>query len=310
MQVLVLLLAVAIDLLFGEPREKSFAERFHPVVWIGGVISFLDCRVKRGRPRREQVLGLGILIFIILLFTMPIFFLSLFLYRYSLLFYIIISGIILKTTFSIRGLKDFALQTIRTNDIYEKRVRVAKLVSRNVGALGPEHLNSATIESVAENSADSIVAPFFFFTLFGVPGAVFYRVVNTADSMLGYKNRKYLYVGSSSAKLDRILNYIPERLAAMLIFVCSGKKFLAQSLSEHRKTKVPKTINAIAYGLGVTLEKIGYYIVKGGTKMPKDEHVRKSIKIMLKCAFCSLGILIAIILILYFTVYWLYGGNF
>lgn len=302
-----LLLAVTMDLLLGEPRERSFAERCHPVVWMGAVISFLDRQVKRGKPKREQALGLVLLITTIFLFTMPPFFLSLFLYRHSILLYIVISAIILKTTFSIRGLRDFAVQTLRTNDIDEKRLRVAKLVSRDVRALEQEHLNSATIESVAENSTDSIVAPFFFFALFGVPGAVFYRVVNTGDAMLGYKNRKYLYIGSFTAKLDRMLNYIPEWLASALIFICSRKtKFFAQTLREPRKNKIPKTIIAMAYAVGVTLEKMGYYIVRGGTEMPDDEYVRKSIKIMWKCALCSLGIFIMIILVSYFIWYWLY----
>ena len=123
------------------------------------------------------------------------------------------------------------------------------------------------MESVAESTCDSLVAPLFYFLLFGVPGAIAYRVVNTLDAMIGYHG-KYEYLGKFVSRLDDILNFIPARLTALLLVLAaflsgrSGRASWRVALSEHSKTESPNagwTLAALAGALDVRLEKVGQY---------------------------------------------------
>ena len=123
------------------------------------------------------------------------------------------------------------------------------------------------MESVAESTCDSLVAPLFYFLLLGVPGAIGYRVVNTLDSMIGYHG-KYEYLGKFAARLDDVLNFIPARLTALLLVLAAfvmkrnGRKAWQTALREHAKTESPNAgwpMAAMAGALDVRLEKVGHY---------------------------------------------------
>ena len=127
-------------------------------------------------------------------------------------------------TFSIKGLRRAAFKIknlLQDDDLDKTRFELRALVSRDTAGLPRPLLASAAVESVAEGTCDSLVAPLFYFLLLGVPGAIGYRVVNTLDAMIGYHG-KYEYLGKFAARLDDVLNYIPARLAALLLVLAAA----------------------------------------------------------------------------------------
>ena len=274
---LILFLALAIDLALGEPPPI-----IHPVVWMGKVISFLE-RVNIGRSPFVQFLyGFVITVAIMGLFTAPVYFMLFYLKSLSFSFdwaYVIAGAVLLKCTFSLRELRQVAIRVKRLllkEKLDDARFELCLLVSRDTQNLPKPLLVSATVESVAESTCDSFIAPIFYFLLpllfgvpgfFGVIGAVAYRVVNTLDAMVGYHG-KYEYLGKFASKLDDVLNFIPARLTALLLALATflSRKGTRTSwqvvLGEHSKTESPNAgwpIAAMAGGLDVQLEKVGYY---------------------------------------------------
>ena len=113
-------------------------------------------------------------------------------------------------------------QYLWADDLAEARKKVGWIVGRDTQSLDASEVTRATVETIAENIVDGIIAPFFFFFLGGVPLAVAYRAANTMDSMLGYKNDKYLYFWRAAARLDDVLNYIPARITGILLVLAAG----------------------------------------------------------------------------------------
>lgn len=262
---LILLLAIAIDLALGElPRV------IHPVVGMGKVASFL-AKGGTGYPPIAQLLyGLGIVVVTVGVFVAPAYFMLFYLKGLSFAAYVIVGAVLLKTTFSLRELRQAALRVKRLlleDKLAEARSSLKSLVSRDTTDLDKSQLVSATVESVAENSCDSFVAPLFYFLLFGVPGAIAYRIINTFDAMIGYHGR-WEYLGKFAARLDDVANFIPARITALIIVLAAWicKKNTGQAwhimLRDHKKTQSPNagwTMSAIAGALGVQLEKAGHY---------------------------------------------------
>ncbi|MFC2016431.1 cobalamin biosynthesis protein [Chloroflexota bacterium] len=262
---LILLVALAIDLALGEPPRL-----IHPVVWMGKVASFLE-RGGIGQPRLAQfVYGVGMVLFLIGLFAASAYFIIFYLENLSFIAYVIVGAAFLKSTFSLEELRRVANRVKKLllgEKLDEAHHELRSLVSRDTQGLLKPLLVSATVESVAENTCDSFVAPLFYFLLFGVPGAIAYRVVNTLDAMVGYHG-KYEYLGKFASKLDDVLNLIPARLTALLLVLASflsGRGVRASwqvALSEHSKTESPNagwTMAAVAGALNVQLEKVGHY---------------------------------------------------
>jgi len=285
---LILSVALVIDLALGEPPRQ-----IHPVVWMGKLTSFLE-RANIGRSRLVQfVYGVGITLVIIGLFTTPAYFILLYLKGLSFAVYVIIGAVLLKCTFSLRELRRVALGIkglLLKEKLDEARFELRSLVGRNTQDLPKPLVVSATVESVAENTCDSFVAPLFYFLLFGVPGAIAYRVVNTLDAMVGYHGR-YEYLGKFASKLDDVLNFIPARLTALLLVLAT---FLSRRntqaswqtvLSDHSKTESPNagwTMSAMAGALNIQLEKTGQYKLGKAEALLKPETIDAALGLMLK----------------------------
>jgi adenosylcobinamide-phosphate synthase len=263
--VLVLLLALVIDQVVGEPPNPV-----HPVVWIGKLIALLT-RWGGGRSRVVQFLyGIIVSLFVIGVFSVSVYFGLRYLKDFSLLAYIIVGALVFKTTFSLRGLRRAALRVkacLVQDKLPEARFEVRALVGRQTAQLESGQLVSATVESVAENACDSFVAPLFFFLFLGVPGAIAYRAVNTLDNMIGFRG-KYEYLGKFAARLDDVVNFIPARITALVIVLASWvcRKDAAGSWRimwrDRNKTLGPNggwTMAAMAGALDTQLEKVGYY---------------------------------------------------
>jgi adenosylcobinamide-phosphate synthase len=149
-------------------------------------------------------------------------------------------------------------------------------------------LVSAAVESVAENSSDSFVAPLFYFLLFGIPGAIAYRVVNTLDAMLGYHG-EYEYLGKFASRLDDVLNFIPARLTALLLVLAAflsggdGRASWRVALREHAKTESPNAgwpMAAVAGALKVRLEKSRHYQLGEINTLPTLQTIGGSLRLV------------------------------
>jgi adenosylcobinamide-phosphate synthase len=161
-------------------------------------------------------------------------------------------------------------------------------VRRDPNKLDERHIISAAVESIAESTTDGITSPFFFFALFGVPGAFAFRVINTLDSMVGYKDKDNINIGWFSAKMDTITNYVPARLTAVLMVVSAGllgaegRNSWRILMRDKNKTASPNagwTISAMAGALNTQLEKKGYYALGDGEETSPDD-IRKALRIM------------------------------
>ena len=219
----VAILAFVIDTIIGDPRTK-----FHPVVLIGRLISLLERFYYRPEDSdRRKFLSGAILVLIVLFLTYDV--AAALLY---LSYYIpwewgqeIVAAFLLSFTISPQSLAKagkgiYAL--LITGDLAEARKKVGWIVGRDTDKLDDSEIARATVETIAENTVDGIISPLFFFAIGGVPLAFLYRAANTMDSMIGYKNEKYLYFGRAAARLDDVLNYIPARLTGLLFVAAAS----------------------------------------------------------------------------------------
>lgn len=286
--VLIFALAFLIDLVFGE-----YPDRIHPTIAIGKMITYLKRKSKNQNPLMEKANGVLMALTIMLVVALPVFLLLFWLRQlpYGEVFYIIVGAILFKATFAISGMGQYTkpiAKALKEKDLAGARKWLPYIVRRDPNTLGERQIISAAVESIAESITDGITAPFFFFALFGVPGAFAYRVVNTLDSMVGYKNAEYKNIGWFSAKLDTIANYIPSRLTAYLMVAAS---FLLREDSresyrilqrDKHKTASPNagyTISAMAGALNIQLEKQGYYTLGDDHGIAPD-HISRALRVM------------------------------
>ncbi|MBR1806571.1 MAG: cobalamin biosynthesis protein CobD [Selenomonadaceae bacterium] len=209
--------AFLIDALIGDPRSK-----FHPVVLIGNLISSLEKILRRelDSPSQKIVKG-GLLVATVVLTSFAVGYGIELLSREipSLAAQIFIQALTLSFMISPRSLGDAAreiYQLLETENLTEARRKVGWIVGRDTQNLNEAEVARATVETVAENTVDGIISPLFYFAVGGLPLAVAYRAINTLDSMLGYRNEKYLHFGRIAARLDDVANFVPARLTAIL----------------------------------------------------------------------------------------------
>ncbi len=205
-----LFLALLIDAYLGEP-EKLYARIKHPVVLMGNGIAWMETRLNQGKNRWLKgilamfclVIGSWILASIIA--WIPDF----------RLLEIAIAAMLLAHKSLITHVRNVA-EALQSS-VSEGRNAVAHIVGRDTADLSESDVARASIESAAENFSDGVIAPAFWFLFFGLPGIVVYKMVNTADSMIGYRNDRFEEFGWAAAKLDDVLNWIPARLTGGLI---------------------------------------------------------------------------------------------
>ncbi len=262
--IVVLAGAVVLDLALGEPPLYM-----HPVVWMGWLAGFWEKWGLKGRPAFQFVYGLLLTLITIGLFSVPVYFLLRYLSQWPVA-YILVGACLFKTTFSFRELWRAAQKIKRhlaAGDLDGARFNLRALVKRDSKNLAEPLVVSAVVESVAENTCDSFVAPLFYYLLLGVPGAMAYRVINTLDAMIGMHG-KYEYLGKFAARLDDVVNIIPARLTALLIVLAAlvlrrnARKSWNTMLSDHARTASPNAgwpMSAAAGALSVQFTKIDHY---------------------------------------------------
>lgn len=211
------IIAFLIDTIIGDPRTK-----YHPVVLMGKLIALLEHCFYRADDSDNKKFVMGIMLVIITLLISYEVAAAIMMLSYQIPFSwgsAAVGGLLLSFTISPNSLAKAGkgiYSLLIMGELTEAREKVGWIVGRDTKDLDDAEIARATIETIAENTVDGIIAPLFFFVLGGVPLAVLYRAANTMDSMIGYKNEKYLYFGRGAAKLDDVLNYIPARITAML----------------------------------------------------------------------------------------------
>lgn len=213
--------ALVVDTMFGDPRSK-----YHPVVLIGNCISFYESILYKKNTSAKHQIILGISTVLLVLMSVMIVVTALLFIGGTIhpVGYSIVSLLCLYIAISPRCLAEAGIEIanlLRKQDISEARRKVGWIVGRKTSELDESEITRATIETVAENTVDGIISPLFWFVLLGPWGAIGYRAINTMDSMLGYKNDRYLYFGRFAARLDDVVNYIPARLTLVFFVIAA-----------------------------------------------------------------------------------------
>lgn len=220
-----------LDRFFGDPENIP-----HPVVGFGKVIAWCEHRFNKGtdKVRNGAFTAIGLIL--------SVFFLTVFLLRavspYPLLRPVLETVLVffcLAGTTLMNEVRMVFEATDRSLD--EGRRQVSRIVGRDTSELSAQEVRLAALETLAENLSDGVVAPLFWWLLLGVPGMLAYKMVNTLDSMIGYKNERYRDFGRWAAKIDDVANFIPARLTAFLILLAAGRldlwKFVKRFGKQH-----------------------------------------------------------------------------
>ena len=224
--ILPLLLGWLLDLLFGDPQRLP-----HPIVWFGKMIASCEHQYNKGAHRKLKgaLIAIGLILFVFALVWMlrkllgifalfiydgtheQVYQIPVFLYLFdTLAIFYCLAG-----TTLIREVREVFLALDRS--LEEGRKQVARIVGRDTSELSAQEVRTAALETLAENLSDGVIAPLFWFAILGVPGMLAYKMVNTLDSMIGYKTERYKDFGCWAAHIDDIANYIPARLTAFLM---------------------------------------------------------------------------------------------
>ena len=204
-----LLIGWILDLRYGDPERLP-----HPVVWFGKVIAWCERRWNHGNYRKLSGAVISVLLtggtYIItkLLLDLLPFGIS-FILQAVLIFFCLAGTTLIREVRAVFAAADRSLE--------EGRKQVSRIVGRDTDKLSREEVHAAALETLAENLSDGVIAPLFWYILLGVPGMMAYKMVNTLDSMIGYRTQRYRFFGRFAARLDDVANYVPARLTALLM---------------------------------------------------------------------------------------------
>lgn len=302
----VILLALAIDLLWGDPPN-----RWHPVVLMGNWLSL----GRRRAPQQQRFwFGAGWIVAGLALFSLPWKLLRPFVtpkgaqsrkaaksslfqpspapVRGYFLLSLLFAAILLKPVLAYRNLRGAVgeiLAALSADNLPEARRLLAwHLVSRDTGQLSAEEVIGATVESLAENVTDSLVAPLAAYSAGGLPAAWAYRFANTADAMWGYRTPELEQLGKFAARLDDALNWLPARLVGWMMVLSAwlvgedAANAARTMLGQHSRTASPNagwTMSAAAGALGITLTKRDVYALEGGSAPLTADTVRRALRL-------------------------------
>lgn len=292
-------IAYVLDLIFGDPQNVV-----HPVQVIGKIISAGEKVLLRKKYKFLAGAVLNI-------FTVSITYTLMYLISKSVkisVFFMIIEIYLMYTIFSINSLAregNRVYRILKEGDIEKARKDLSYLVSRDTETMDEKMIIRSTMETISENTVDGIVAPMFYMFLGGMPLAMAYKAINTLDSMVGYKNEKYMDFGKFSAKVDDAANFIPARITGILIVLASmilgydyknSLKIFLRDRKNHSSPNSAHSEASVAGALGVQFGgKVSYFgkeinkpTIGDKTKEFELEDIRKNIRIMYVTSFLSL----------------------
>lgn len=301
-----------LDLIFGDPRWL-----YHPVCLIGNLISVLEKGIRKIFPKTNagELAGGFVETLVVCLFSFGVPGIVL----YLLYGHFPVAGVLLETFWcyqllATRSLRDESMKVydrLVNGTIEEARYAVSMIVGRDTKELTETGVTKAAVETVAENCSDGVIAPMIYMAIGGAPLMFLYKGINTMDSMLGYKNDKYLYFGRCSAKLDDVANYLPARISGWLMvaasFICGmdgrqAARIYRRDRRNHASPNSAQTEAAMAGALDVQLAGNAYYFGKlyekptigDPIRAVEPEDIRRSNRLMYGTAI--LGILICLLI--------------
>lgn len=282
---LALIIGFILDLIIGDPYYLP-----HPVRWIGNLISRLEKVIRSHLPKnkKSELFGGSILVVGVLILSIgiPGIILKL-LYQYIPLVGLLIESIMCYQILATKCLKVESMKvynSLKQNNLSEARHNVSMIVGRDTTVLDEIGVTKATVETIAENTSDGIIAPMIYTAIGGATLGFFYKAVNTMDSMVGYKNDKYIYFGRCAAKLDDVINYIPARISAFSMILASkilgydyktAYRVYKRDNRNHASPNSAQTEAVCAGALNVQLAGDAYYFGKLYKKPTIGEDIRR-----------------------------------
>jgi len=302
-----MVVAMMVDAALGWPAGL-FVLIGHPVTWLGKLIDVLDAGWNRSSDpaslRRAK--GVAAALFAIALpVTVAWAIQALLVPAWSR---IVLVGILAWPLVALRSLHDHVaavVQPLRSGDLMLGRTAVAQIVGRDPATLDEEGIARAAIESLAENASDGVVAPVFWGALFGLPGIVGYKAVNTLDSMIGHRTSRHEAFGWAAARIDDVANLIPARLTAWLFALLAARPVVAiscmmQDARRHRSINAGWPEAAMAGALGVRLSGPRIYDgivagepwLNGGARDPRAADIERGLKLYRRAMMLLAGLLL------------------
>ena len=322
--IFVLVLGILLDIMVGDPSPNSpYAAYFkiHPTVLMGKYIAALEHRLKNPNPQREKLNGVFLGVAAILTFAGPTFFglwaiwffLGAINFWLGVVAYAVVGIILVKFTVCIKLETDWAKAAaiaIQASNLEEAR-KYAHFSRRDNTNLNGSQIASSVIESMAENIIDFKFSPIIFYSFLGVTGAVAFRVINTLDGMVGFKDKEHINTGWFSANLDHVVNYIPSRLTGILIIASAAllgkdyKNVWRIAKRDHSKTQSRNhgwPMAAMAGALNAQFEKPGKYILGDATEPLDASKILEALRIRdVSIVLCILLFLPMLILVRLFV---------
>ncbi|WP_070001202.1 adenosylcobinamide-phosphate synthase CbiB [Cellulosilyticum sp. I15G10I2] len=261
MHLLIIILAYILDLVFGDPYAFP-----HPVRFIGKLTRLVEKQVRKHMKKGLSLkIGGGILWLVVVGTTYFMVYGIVKVSQGQPLIYITTNTLLIYTTLATKCLKDEAVkiyQTLCTGSLEASRMQLSFIVGRDTTELSEKEIIRATVETVAENTVDGIIAPLLYAFIGGAPLAFAYKAINTLDSMVGYKNEKYKDIGFVSAKMDDVANFIPARITSILMMLASfllgldaraSIKIAIRDRKNHKSPNCAYPEGSVAGALGVQL---------------------------------------------------------
>lgn len=304
--------AMTVDALVGWPAAL-YVRIGHPVTWIGGLIDLLDRSWNRSTdaPATRRIAGVAAALFVIALSVGGGWLVQSWLAQVWSRAALI--GIFAWPLVALRALYDHVAAVARpllSGDIDAARVAVAQIVGRDPATLDEAGISRAAIESLAENTSDGVVAPVFWGALFGLPGILGYKAINTLDSMIGHRSERHLWFGWAAARIDDVANFIPARLTGFLFALVASRPPAALSCmvwdaSRHRSINAGWPEAAMAGALGVRLSGPRSYHggvtdepwLNDGALDPLAADIRHALRLYIRAILLLGGALIAMALV-------------
>ena len=302
----ILIIAFALDAIFGDPKKLP-----HLIVGYGNSISFGEKKLNKGASKVLK----GALLTILLVgisFVFPYLTIRLLnaynfpilsiLFSIIMLFYCLANKTLIKEGYAV-------FNTLKNEGLEAGRKRLSWIVGRETNNLSEQQIRVATLETMSENLSDGVIAPLFYFLILGIPGVMAYKMINTLDSMIGYKNDRYISFGKFAAKLDDVANYIPARITALLMllvqFKLSGISFVFKEGKKHSSPNAGYPEAALAYILDCQFGGPNYYhgkllkkpFIGSNNRIIKHEEIKIASRInyAVSILFCLLSIAILLL---------------
>lgn len=277
-KIIIVSAAFILDIIFGDPQNV-----WHPIRAIGALIEFLEKKLRlnlsiagerNADKRKKLVAGMLLVISVIFISVGTVFIILLLANMIHPYIRIIVEIIICYQMLAMKSLKTESMKVykaLKNENVEQARYAVSMIVGRDTDNLTEEGITKAAVETVAENTSDGVIAPMLYIFILGAYGGVFYKAINTLDSMVGYTNDKYIYFGRAAAKLDDVMNYIPARISALLMIMATflvrqdtknAVKIYLRDRNNHASPNSAHTESVCAGALSIQLAGDAYYFGK------------------------------------------------